>query len=243
MKTNKIIFQSDRVYNYFKQDFKPASAVKHIPSWFSNASRYHIDKKTGAHSNSFVEGQKAFGFKSCPALMDSFSSGYMLLTPCDLTFIKTDNSLEVKTSPGYEEFCSKRNSMGEFVVPYGYNEEHFHFWPNWAFSTPEGYSSLVMHPLNHFNLPFITTGGIIDSDTWDNTGFMPFFIRDGFEGTIPAGTPFAQVIPFKREEWSAEYNYNDQNQINERRSKNNELRFATGGGVYRKKYRKRKIYK
>jgi hypothetical protein len=30
---------------------------------------------------------------------------------------------------------------------------------------------------------------------------FPFFIRKDFEGIIPAGTPIAQAIPFKRTDW------------------------------------------
>jgi hypothetical protein len=42
---------------------------------------------------------------------------------------------------------------------------------------------------------------------------MPFFIRDGFEGEIPVGTPIAQVFPIKRDSWQSSehlktYDYN-----------------------------------
>ena len=30
-------------------------------------------------------------------------------------------------------------------------------------------------------------------------------VKKGFEGIIPAGTPFMQMIPFKRDEWKSEY--------------------------------------
>jgi hypothetical protein len=34
---------------------------------------------------------------------------------------------------------------------------------------------------------------------------MPFFIKEGFSGVIPKGTPFAQLIPVKRENWLGVY--------------------------------------
>lgn len=240
---NKIIFHSDRVYNYFKKEYAPAPSGKFIPDWFLNASKYHEDKKTRQKSPSFVEGQSALGFKSCPALMDGYTSGYVLLTPCDIEFKDIEGKKTVILPEGFKEFCGQRNAMADFYVPEGYDENHFHWWPNWSFETPEGYSLLVIPPMNHFNLPFVTTSGIIDSDQWSNTGFFPFFVLKNFEGVIKAGTPFVQVIPFKREDWESEYIYHDNNDILKRREKNNELRFATGGGVYKKKYRRKKIYR
>jgi hypothetical protein len=35
---------------------------------------------------------------------------------------------------------------------------------------------------------------------------LPFTLKDpDYEGLIPAGTPIAQVIPYKRDEWSLEF--------------------------------------
>ena len=33
---------------------------------------------------------------------------------------------------------------------------------------------------------------------------LPFFLKEGFEGIIPKGTPIAQIMPFKREPWNSE---------------------------------------
>jgi hypothetical protein len=41
-------------------------------------------------------------------------------------------------------------------------------------------------------------------------GNIPFFIKKGFTGTIPAGTPMFQILPIKREDWKSEtQEYND----------------------------------
>jgi hypothetical protein len=52
-------------------------------------------------------------------------------------------------------------------------------------------------------LPWTITSGIIDSDKYSTSGNIPFFIREDFVGMIPAGTPFAQLIPIKREKWAS----------------------------------------
>jgi hypothetical protein len=70
--------------------------------------------------------------------------------------------------------------------------------------TPPGYSSLITHPLNRHDLPFITLSGLVDTDMTMARGNLPFFLKEGFEGVIPAGTPMFQIIPFKRENWQME---------------------------------------
>jgi hypothetical protein len=35
------------------------------------------------------------------------------------------------------------------------------------------------------------------------TGRLPFFVKEGFEGVVPRGTPIYQIIPFKREKWDS----------------------------------------
>jgi len=34
-------------------------------------------------------------------------------------------------------------------------------------------------------------------------GNLPFYIKDGFEGIIHKGTPIAQIIPFRQENWKS----------------------------------------
>jgi hypothetical protein len=42
----------------------------------------------------------------------------------------------------------------------------------------------------------------VDTDTYKAPVNFPFVLNDvKWEGIIPAGTPMAQVIPFKRESW------------------------------------------
>jgi hypothetical protein len=41
----------------------------------------------------------------------------------------------------------------------------------------------------------------MDSDKYSTSGNIPFFIKEDFVGVIPAGTPFAQIIPIKRATW------------------------------------------
>jgi len=53
-------------------------------------------------------------------------------------------------------------------------------------------------------LPFITHNAIIDTDGWPITGPVPFVIKKGFSGLIPAGTPIYQMLFIKRDNWNSE---------------------------------------
>jgi hypothetical protein len=46
--------------------------------------------------------------------------------------------------------------------------------------------------------------GFIDTDKFPNRLYFPFFLKDGFVGIIPEGTPIAQIIPIKRDSWISE---------------------------------------
>ena len=85
--------------------------------------------------------------------------------------------------------------------PAGHLNNHLIWLPQWGWKTPRGYSTLVTHPFNRFDLPFTTTTAIIDSDKYWGAGNIPFFLKDGFEGIIPKGTPYVQIIPIKRKKW------------------------------------------
>jgi len=88
-------------------------------------------------------------------------------------------------------------------APNGFHDDlHFAFEAPYSFQLPKGYSFLVTHPLNRFDLPFVTTSAIVDADILFPAGQFPFFALKGFEGIIPRGTPIAQLIPFKREKWT-----------------------------------------
>ena len=104
----------------------------------------------------------------------------------------------------HRNFLQDREPMPQFFHPRGYHMKHFAWWADWAVELPDGYSALYTHPLNRFELPFLTTSGVVDNDKVHLPGTMPFFLLKGVRGILPAGTPYAQIIPFKREHWESE---------------------------------------
>jgi hypothetical protein len=133
-------------------------------------------------------------------------AGYVLKTPCDLEFYLDEAGvIAVRVdNPMYQDFCTKRHPMPQFKNPEGYHVHHFAWYPDWGVSVPEGYSVLYTPPLNRFELPFITTSGVIDNDKVELPGTIPFFLAKNFTGVLPAGTPYLQMLPFKRDNWESE---------------------------------------
>ena len=239
---NKIIFHANRLYNKTAEKFRPVVAKSYVPKWYSNADRYEKNMATGEYYLN-NEGGKLLSFKACPAMLDLFTSGYLYVTPCDLTFFKkADGTMDVKTELGFEDFCGARPAMPNFQVPEGYGRSHFHWYPNWAPQLPQGYSALYVSPLNRFELPFITTAGIIDNDKMDTPGLVPFFLRNGFEGVLPAGTPYLQILPFKREDWQMDFKFYEYGDIIKRHNAQAELYRTKDGGSYKKNTWSRKKY-
>lgn len=234
----KITFHSNKVYNEENSILNPQPAKKVVPKWFSESSRYW-----------FPENKDILSFKACPALVDAFLSGYVFKTPCDLYFYKDsvpDDSnvtynINVLKEPGYDDFCAPRPDMPGFPKPSGF-DKHFHWFPNWMPGLEPGYSALYVHPLNRFDLPFITVSGIIDNDKMNTPGLMPFYLKEGFEGLIPKGTPFIQIIPFKREDWESEEKMYPIEEIYERHLYQLNKFRVPNGGAYKKKVWSRKRY-
>jgi hypothetical protein len=207
--------------------------MKTIPEWYRKADRF-AKKLDGSFWKGPDKG-KVPTWKACPAIFDIMSSGYTLKTPCDIEFTdKGSNILSVTIADAkYKEFCVPRQRMPQFEHPRGYYENHFAWFPDWSIKTPEGYSVLYTQPFNRFELPFLTTSGIIDNDKVNFPGSMPFFLIKGFSGVIPEGTPFAQMIPFKREDWRSEVVISDPKELSEGIMKNSIKYRVPDGGVYK----------
>lgn len=227
-----ITFYSTRPYNSTSNEYSPIPAKTNIPEWFSKASKYWKNDDGSYIVDNF--GERGLGFKSCPALLDTFSLGYLLKTPCDLAFYEYKGEIYVETPKGYEEFCARRERMPEFVAPHGYRQTHFHWWPNWSIETPKGYSVLVLNPLNRFDLPFLTTNGIIDSDMYSISGLIPFFLKENFVGLVPKGTPYAQIIPFKREDYKMKMVMHNKDEMFKKHMDTAKKFRVKGGGIYKK---------
>lgn len=240
--TNKIKFVSNRPWLKKDSISKPTAAIKEIPDWFRKADRFAVNPITKDYWQG-PDGGKVPTWKACPAIFDILGTGYVLKTPCEVRFYLKNNKMCVEIKEDmYKDFCSPRDPMPQFVHPKGYHKEHFAWYPDWAIELPEGYSALYTTPFNRFDLPFLMTTGIVDNDKINLPGTMPFFIIRGFEGVLPAGTPYAQIIPFKREDWLSEIFIENPNNLYKKNQKNSDKYRVKDGGVYKNEVWSKRTY-
>jgi hypothetical protein len=107
----------------------------------------------------------------------------------------------------------------------------------WIIELPPGYSLLVTHPINRVDLPFVTLTGLIDADRYcDNFINFPARWRDAsFKGVLPKGTPVAQCVPVKREEWTPRFEVISE--ASAARVKDVKWQLSKGTDVYRRLFR------
>lgn len=235
---------------------KPEPVIKSIPDWFREADRFAKDPNTGEYykapkticpfpkPGTTDDYGKIPTWKACPAIFDIMGTGYILKTPCDVEFyLNSFGTIDVKVSDDrYKDFVTKRPPMPQFEHPKGFYQHHFAFWPDWAIKVPDGYSVLYFSPLNRFELPLLMVSGIIDNDKVNLPGTMPFFVREGWTGVLPAGTPYAQLIPFLREDWKSEIIIHDSNQIMKDNMENMKKYRVPDGGVYKNEVWSKRTY-
>lgn len=176
----------------------PKPSKSYSPDWF---------KEIPNKSLSLDEGVFWKTVKHCMPFMDGMFSGYTQELACDVT-INNDGKDNISYSwNGNFQPLSSREDEGKdknFIPEsLGYYHKDFHWNTFWEPKTPDGYSTLYYHPVNRFDLPFTTMSGIIDTDQWSITGPLPFLLKKGFSGLIPAGTPIYQMIFIKRESWES----------------------------------------
>jgi len=240
--SNIIKFVSNRHWLTKDSVSVPGPIIKTIPDWYRKADRFA--KKPNGDFWTGPDNGKIPTWKACPAIFDIMGTGYTLKTPCDIEIIHTDdNTLSITiANKKYKDFCTLRAPMDQFEHPHGYYKTHFAWFPDWAVETPEGYSALYSQPFNRFELPFLTTSGIMDNDSIKLPGSMPFFLREGFSGVIPAGTPFVQIVPFKREDWVSEVVIEDPSKLDDKNMQNSNKYRVPDGGVYKNKVWKPRKY-
>lgn len=240
--TNIVSFVSNRYHLTKESKSVPTPMIKSIPSWYREADRFA--KMPNGKFWEGPDGGKIPTWKACPAIFDIMGTGYSLNTPCDLEFF-LDSSGKIDCNvldPTCSDFIQRRTPMDQFVHPHGYYKEHFAFWVDWNIVLPDGYTALYMSPANRYDLPFILTQGIVDNDSVHISGTFPFFVKDNFVGIVPAGTPFAQIIPFKREDWQSEIIIEDQSKIYTKNTENACKYRVPNGGVYKNETWKQRKY-
>lgn len=244
MDIRKIKFVINRPWLNKNSPSTPGPVIKTIPDWYRKADRFAVNPANNEYWQDPFTGGKVPTWKACPAIFDIMGSGYVYKTPADIEITEENGIPKIKIlDHKNKDFIQVRPPMPQFLPPQGYYEHHFAWWSDWAVELPEGYSALYTQPFNRFELPFLTTSGIIDNDKVHLPGTMPFFIVKGFTGLIPAGTPYAQILPFKRENWTSEIvDKISQQEMYTKNAENSRKYRVPNGGVYQKEVWERRTY-
>jgi hypothetical protein len=181
------------------ETYPPEPASKLIPIWYKDLDSY-IDGKKVPDGN----GMTTATAKRCMPVFDAVTSGYIIKSSADIFVTQKENENGVM-APWYEwSNHTVLNFHPAIQAPYHPLKKDsgdvYPKWMNcWGIKTPKGYSTLFVQPF-HRNSDFTILPGIVDTDKYFAPVNFPFTLNDSkFEGLIPAGTPIAQAIPFKRD--------------------------------------------
>jgi hypothetical protein len=189
---HRILFHASQQDWY--PDIKPAKLF--MPEWY---------KTTKGLSKNIKRLPIQTSFKMCTPFQEAFTSGYMISLAADLAVEIVNGNSFISWTDQNEIYVEIRNNIADsnIPIPAGCSGQQFAFKIKNAILFPKGYSALISHPFNRFDLPFIVPSGIVDGEFLLTPGNVPFFIKEDFEGIIPMGTPIIQILPFKRENWSS----------------------------------------
>jgi hypothetical protein len=155
--------------------------------------------------------------KNCTPFLDAISTGYTIYFPFDVQFRKIDESIHANHrlwNVGELNKTISTHSIDQVksLPPLNSINENplvFKFSSGYRVKTPKGYSTFFTHPINRYELPFITYSGVVDSDKYLSQVNFPFQINYNFKDEndiliIEKGTPMVNIFPFKRENWKME---------------------------------------
>lgn len=184
-------------------------------------------------------------FHNCPGMTDLMHAGYIIPAFTDLhlkcnsagTVLKTLNRPSVEMGIQLEPMSQKL--VAGVHTPTDIAFQPFKIQLPWAIFARKGYSAYVLPAT--FHSPFLDDiyvyPGIVDYDGFTTINFI-FSMKRACEVEIPAGTPLLQVLPYKRETYSADV----------AAANPDEMAYYQGGfptrvrSAYRKFFHKRKRY-
>jgi hypothetical protein len=197
----KPVIEYESVNDYYPEPISPAK--NHVPNWYKKIKKWEnneiFDSKNKKLNNSL---------KQCVPFLESMVTGYMITLPYDLYVEGDDQSCYLTWNVIDHPPTWRDNVSDPAVVPFNHHPTEY-LWPYpLSHKIPKGYSLLLTHPLNRHDLPFTTLSGVVDGGDFIMIagGNIPFYIKKGFKGKISQGTPIAQIIPFRNENWQSKKN-------------------------------------
>jgi hypothetical protein len=183
---------------------RPFPAVLGLPDWYKALPQRALNPTMGEVSQTV---------KKCPPFIDAMTYGFLIPLAIDLEVRDGEFSWNFEVPKGFVgEFSHSpigfHDSSQAAGTPFFDDDQFIIKFNNfWTIQAPQGYSLLFTHPVNRADLPFTTLTGLVDCDTFYSTpvNFPARWHDKDFNGVLPKGTPVAQCLPVKRENWGGRF--------------------------------------
>jgi|Laugrespbdmm15dd_1035085.scaffolds.fasta_scaffold41548_1 hypothetical protein len=247
----EIEFSAHEDYFALKEDY-PIPSKLNIPEWYKNLEHTVLDKTV----------------KGCMPFLDSLTAGYILKMPQDF-YIRhnVDNENEKKEkfkdsfqtfglydqqqilyakninlNSGFDNHPVKQVEGAPFIEK-NKNLPFYKILNPWKITTPKGYSCLFVPPSNNSDDRFSIIPAIVDTDVFPNEINFPIIINGDkypvLETILKKGTPYVQIIPFKRDNWKMKFKLRKQKEI-----QNSRIFYGLNLlNIYKNKYWNKKTWK
>ncbi len=226
MLSKKIEFYTNDHYFDLKEDF-PVPIKTNIPDWFK--------KLTHSPDNRTIKG--------CMPFLDTLITGYLLKNPTEFRLKHNvlnpqtgkkdsfytagtihDNIIQgiaLNINQSVPNLHPPEQLKGSSLIEKNKNFPMYKIMNPWIIKTPPGYSCLFVPPLNNSDDRFSIIPGIVDTDTFNQEINFPFVVNgdkyESIETIIKKGTPYVQIIPFKRDSWEMSIEKIDSRELRKRR--------------------------
>ena len=216
-----IEFSAHEDYFALKEDY-PTPIKLNIPEWYKKLEHSFLNKT----------------IKGCMPFLDTLTSGYLLKIPQDFYIrhnVKNEHNLNdsfqtfglhdmsqllhaksINLNSGLDVHSLKQVEGSQFIEK-NKNLPFYKILNPWKIKTPKGYSCLFVPPLNNTDDRFSIIPGIVDTDTFPNEINFPIVINGDkypiLETSIKKGTPYVQIIPFKRDSWKMVIKSREQKEV------------------------------
>jgi hypothetical protein len=183
---------------------RPIPAVLGLPDWY---------KAMPQKAFSPTEGDQALTVKKCPPFVDAMTYGFLIPLAVDLKVEDGEFSWNFDLPAGvvgeYPHSPIGFHDSSQIAGTPFFDDDRFviKFINFWTIEAPKGYSLLFTHPVNRTDLPFTTLTGLVDCDTFHDSpvNFPARWHQPDFNGVLLKGTPVAQCLPVKRENWTGSF--------------------------------------
>tara|TARA_R100001163_G_C5048998_1_gene185971 strand:- start:592 stop:1302 length:711 start_codon:yes stop_codon:yes gene_type:complete len=202
----KIIFKAlDKKHQDYMGIPKPTKSL--MPDWFKNIPMY----ASGLVPEPKLKLAKEYGtnmtVKKCVPFTDAMLLGYTVDLPCEVILEQKNDSYNIDWKLNANVFSLHQANSMMIDTPFGYHKHISKF--NWGTIplTPKGYSTLVLPSFINNDSPFKAVPAIIDTDVSEFSFSLPVWVSNHHDGIVKIGTPIAQLLPFKRDNWKMETSY------------------------------------